>query len=81
VYKKRRLTWVLLQGAAGLLSSAAVRYQQQFRRTEFCLAVSFYLVLLNLYWAAVLDKTSNEFHTCSNTYSLAINKPVLTFYN
>jgi hypothetical protein len=44
-----------------------LRYQQRFRRTEFCWAFSFYLVLLNLYWAAVLGRTSNEFHTCSNT--------------
>ena len=52
-------------------SSAVVRYQQRSRRTEFCWAFSFYLVLLNHYWAAVPGRTSNEFHTCSNTCPLA----------
>ena len=70
--KGERTTKVLLQ-VGTLISSAVVRYQQRFRRTKFCLAVSFYLVLLNHYWAAVPGKTSNEFHTCSNTCSLAVS--------
>jgi hypothetical protein len=55
-----------------LLSSAVVRYQQRFRRTEFCWAFSFYLLLLNLYWPAVPGRTSNEFPNCSNTGSLCV---------
>ena len=54
-----------------VVTFGSVHYQQRFRRTEFCWAFSFYLVLLNLYWAAVPGMTSNEFHTCSNTCSLA----------
>ena len=40
-------------------------------RNSFGLLVS-YLVLLNHYWAAVPDRTSNEFHTCSNTFTLCV---------
>ena len=54
-----------------LKSSAVVRYQQRFRRTEFSWAFNSYLVLSNLYWAAVTGRTSNEFHTCSYTCLLA----------
>ena len=53
-----------------LESSAVVHYQQRFRRTEFCWAFSCYLVLSNHYWTAVPGRTSNEFHTCSNTCPL-----------
>ena len=49
--------------------------------TEFCRAFSSYLVLSNLYWAAVPGMTSNEFHTCSNTCQLSVYRTAenLTF--
>ena len=64
--------FLLVNKTDNFFQDGSVRYQQRFRRTEFCWAFSCYLVLLNLYWAAVPGRTFNEFHTCSNTCSLAV---------
>ena len=52
-----------------LTSSAVVHYQQRFWLKKFCWVFACYLVLLNFYRAAVPRRTSNEFHSCSNTWS------------
>nr|MBP6091932.1 hypothetical protein [Crocinitomicaceae bacterium] len=51
---------------------------------EFCWAFSYYLVLLNLYWAAVPGWTFNEFPTCSNTcplYAIKENPSLMKIFS
>lgn len=60
-----------------LNASAFVYYQQRFRRPDFCRAFSFYLVHLNFYWSAFLSRTSNEFNTFSNKFTLPASLVVI----
>jgi len=54
------------------LQSAAVHYQQRFRRTKFCCAFCCYLVHLFFNRVQFRGLTSNEFPACGNTRTLYV---------
>jgi hypothetical protein len=69
-------TWVLLQVWQDVVIIGCSSLSAAVSADGFLLGFSFYLVLLNHNWAAVPGRTSNEFHTCSNTCSSDCEKTI-----